>query len=171
MTTFYDFTPNNLSSPPFSFQTTLDGQPYIVSCAWNVFGQRWYFTISDVNNNPVVTRPLTGSTTALSLTSLVWENGMVTGTWINYDLAYPLPFILGGFANLTIAGCSPDVYNGTFLCLFSAPNTFQYKYSFADPGNITTLGTVVYNINLLQGYFQTSAMVFRTENQQFEVSP
>lgn len=58
MTTYTRFTPSTTSSPPFQFTAELDGDDYIISVSWNVYGQRWYITCTDVNGNIVRTEPL-----------------------------------------------------------------------------------------------------------------
>ncbi len=45
----------------FSFQATLDGLKYNVVITWNIYSQRYYLTIYDLNNNLVLTLPLIGS--------------------------------------------------------------------------------------------------------------
>lgn len=61
MTQYIRFTPSQTSSPPFQFTAELDGDDYIISVTWNVFGQRWYITCADVNGNIVRTEPLIAS--------------------------------------------------------------------------------------------------------------
>jgi hypothetical protein len=60
----------NPSGPPFQFTATLTGPTSNVSVTgslfsivltWNVFGQRWYFTIYDQSNNVVLSKPLIAS--------------------------------------------------------------------------------------------------------------
>ena len=61
MTTYIRFTPSNSTSPPFQFTAELDGNDYIISVTWNVYGQRWYITCTDVNGTVVRHEPLIGS--------------------------------------------------------------------------------------------------------------
>jgi hypothetical protein len=53
------FTPSTTSN--FQFQVTLDGSQYNVIVNWNIYGQRYYVNIYDVNNRLVVCLPLIGS--------------------------------------------------------------------------------------------------------------
>jgi len=53
------FTPSTTSN--FQFQVTLDGSQYNVIVNWNIYGQRYYVNIYDVNNTLVVCLPLIGS--------------------------------------------------------------------------------------------------------------
>ena len=57
--TTYPFVQNAQS--PFTFQPTLDGVVYFVVVTWNVFGQRWYFTIYGNDGTRVLTAALVGS--------------------------------------------------------------------------------------------------------------
>jgi hypothetical protein len=70
MTTFIDFTPTQ-TSPPFQTMVTLDGSSYAVVAAWNLFAQRWYFSLYDVTNSLILTRALTGSPAGTDI-NLVW---------------------------------------------------------------------------------------------------
>ena len=73
------FTPNNLSSPPFSASLTLDGASYAGNVTWNITGQRWYLTIVDSSGN------------------VKWSGAMV-GSPLSYDI-YLAP---GVFSSSTI---------------------------------------------------------------------
>ncbi len=55
------FAPNNSASPPFSTVFTLDGQNYNCVVGWNVYAQRWYFTLTDQAGTIYWTGPLIGS--------------------------------------------------------------------------------------------------------------
>jgi hypothetical protein len=55
------FTPSVSDSPPFSALLTLDGASYTLVVAWNIYGQRWYFSLTDQNSNLVINQPLIGS--------------------------------------------------------------------------------------------------------------
>jgi hypothetical protein len=165
MTTFTDFVPNSFS--PFSFQPTLDGEVYTATIKWNLAGQRWYINLVDSNQTPIFTLPLIGSPTGIALSSLSWDplNQVVdveTQTPHGYDVEQTI--------ELTLINCAPAVYNGIVPALITGLSTFTYPMS-ADPGYVTQLGSVEYNINIAGGYFETSTLVFRQQSQQFEVSP
>lgn len=51
----------NSNSPPWTAQATLDGNPYQLSLAWNIAGQRWYLQIADQSGNIVWYGPFIGS--------------------------------------------------------------------------------------------------------------
>lgn len=59
MTTFVDFVPSN--TQPFQFQAILDGSPYTVIIKWNLFGQRYYAEVDDLNGNLILFLPMIGS--------------------------------------------------------------------------------------------------------------
>lgn len=61
MTTLIPFSPSNATNPPFSTPLTLDGASYTGSAAWNLAGQRWYFSITDQAGNNIWTGALIGS--------------------------------------------------------------------------------------------------------------
>ena len=58
-TVYVDFTPS--TTAPFQFQPVLDGQPYTAVITWNLFGQRWYITVSTVSGTLVVCQAMVGS--------------------------------------------------------------------------------------------------------------
>jgi len=81
----------------------------------------------------------------------------------------PHGYKIARVVTLTISGASPDGYNGTFPCLVTSPTTFTYSLAI-NPGMATVPGTASFNVNLVGGLF-ASSLVFRTANQQFEISP
>jgi len=67
MTTLVPFNPLPFSSPPFQSNFTLDGQSYQGTVTWNIFGQRWYFTLTDSSGNIAWNGPLIGSPTGYDI--------------------------------------------------------------------------------------------------------
>ena len=59
--TLIPFLPNNASTPPFQAQVTLDGTPYTLATAWNIFRGFWYVKITDQSGNLICNQPLIGS--------------------------------------------------------------------------------------------------------------
>jgi len=53
------FVPTNNSN--FRFQATFDGSVYNVIVNWNIYGQRYYVNIYNLNNKLIVALPLIGS--------------------------------------------------------------------------------------------------------------
>jgi hypothetical protein len=61
MPTITNFTPSPITTPPFQFAAILDGNSYDVAVTWNVYGQRWYATITDQSGDLVLSLPVVGS--------------------------------------------------------------------------------------------------------------
>lgn len=59
MTTFVNFVPSPLA--PFQFQATLDGNSYLVTILWSLYGQRWHFRLTDLSGNLILYKALVGS--------------------------------------------------------------------------------------------------------------
>lgn len=162
VTTVTAFQPS--STAPFQFQPTLDGDVYNVVVTWNLFGARYYVSIYQLDGALVVTLPLIGSASGVNVSSLAWSGGVVTAT-----TEAPHGYAVASVVALTVAGCAPDAYNGQFDCVVTGPSTLTYQLA-DDPGSFTQLGTIAYDISLVDGYFDTT-MVFREASQSFEVSP
>ena len=60
MTTYVEFAPTT-TGVPWVGQFTLDGQPYKAQAAWNLYGQRWYLSLTDGSGNVAWYGPLIGS--------------------------------------------------------------------------------------------------------------
>lgn len=131
---------------------------------WNVFGQRWYVNVLDLAGNRIVTIPVIASPSTIYLQAISWENGRVASV-----VVAPHGLSVGATARLTVFGCSPSGYDGTFDVLASGADSFSYALA-ADPGVATVLGSAGYSINILAGYF-ASTLVFREASSTFEVSP
>lgn len=72
MTTYNLFVPSQIAN--FQFQPTLDGQVYTVTVPWQLFGQRYYFTLSDLQGNLIGYAPLIASPQGYDI-SLVQQFG------------------------------------------------------------------------------------------------
>jgi hypothetical protein len=167
MTTYTLFTPPRKT--PFQFQPTLDGQVYNVSVTWNMFGQRWYLNLYDLNGNRLDTTSMVGSPDSAPVATQTWDvvREQVTVTTI---LPHAIP--LGVEANLTVTGAFPPAYNTTAQMIAVSPTALIYSLE-ADPGGPATQpGMIVQNIPLFPGqYFQTSTLLYRESTGMFEVSP
>lgn len=161
MTTYYPFAPSQTSS--INFQPTLDGNVYVVTVTWNLFGQRYYVNVTELNGTPVVTRARTASPPSLALASLTWANGTVTAVTQS-----PHGYAIGSMVAIDVVNCAPSAYNGSVEAFVIDATTLAYPLT-ANPGAATALGAVDWTVNLVDGYFTTSTMVFR--NSQFEVAP
>ena len=163
MTTIFQFQPT--PQAPYQFMPTLDGQQYNVIVTWNLFGQRWYITIYDLSGNVVLSEPLGASPSALNIAMLSWANG-----WITATTEVPHGYLMDQTVNLTVTGCLPDSYNDGVQAIVVDDITLEWPM-VSDPGTATQFGFVSWAIDLVEGLFQTSTMVFRDGTQQFEVSP
>ncbi len=169
MTTYTNFTPS--TSTAFQFQPTLDGQVYNAIITWSIFGQRYYLNLYALDGTLILCTALIGSPTGFELSSLTWNQGVVTAaTTIPHGLK------IGTVVSLTIAGVTPAAYNGLIQAVITGPQSFTYKLT-SDPGAVTIFGATNYNINLIGGVpnvngvpFQ-STLVFRQQSQQFEQTP
>ena len=61
MTTLIPFLPNNSATPPFATIFTLDGISFNGSVTWNIYGQRWYLSLTDQSGTSIWTGALVGS--------------------------------------------------------------------------------------------------------------
>jgi len=163
MTTLIQFNP-----PPnqvFTFQPELDRQTYQASVMWSFFGNRWYLNLYALDGTLVFSKALIGSISAIPIQSLTWTNGYAVAT-----TEEPHGFNVLDTLALTVRGCAPVGYNGLVRALITKANEFVYPIQ-VDLGEASTLGLVSYNINLAEGYFASSTLVFREASQQFEVNP
>lgn len=162
METIFPFQPSNQTPPQFS--PTFDGTQYTVILTWSLFGQRYYINIYTLAGVLIVSLPLVESPSSLPIESLSWDLNTSTVSLIT---ANPHGFSIDSVTNLAVSGCTPDVYNGTFLMVAQDTMTLQYALS-PDPGLASALGAVSYDISMTAGYF-ASTLVFR--GGQFIVSP
>lgn len=167
MTTVIAFAPSPLT--PFEFQATLDGQVCTVRITSNLFGQRWYINVKRLDGTLILARALVGSPAAKQLALLMWN---ATRGLVSAVTAAPHGFVSGSAVDLIIAGNTPATFDGAFRCDVTGPSSFAYPLA-ADPGAdaATILGTADWRIDLVEGYFTTSSLVFRQDAQQFEIAP
>ena len=167
MTTVIAFAPSPLT--PFEFQATMDGQVCTIRVPWNLFGQRWYINVSQLDGTLILARALVGSPAAQELASLAWDDtrGLVTATTVA-----PHGFVLGSAIDLVISGNTPIGFDGSFRCDVTGPSNFVYPLA-TDPGaqTATTVGIADWRVDLVKGYFAASSLVFRQDSQQFEIAP
>lgn len=164
MTTYFPFTPSNLSTP--QFLPTFDGQQYQVNIVWSLFGQRYYVMCRALDGALIYNQALVESTPGLPIQAMAWNIQTKT---VNGSTQVPHGYRLGMTINLTVSAAAPGAYNGLFKVLITGPSSFSYPLSLdLDPGPTTTAGILSYNINMNGAYFESS-LVFR--NQNFEVNP
>ena len=152
------------ASTPFSFQPTLDGNQYNVTITWNFFGQRYYVNCKTLTGSLVFNLPLVGSEVGLAIQSISWNSGTATVTTATMH-----GFSVGSVLNLSMTDTVPTAYNGNISATVINGNQFTYLLS-GFPGSVTFFGNVSYDVNIAAGYFN-STLIYRTANQQFEVTP
>ncbi len=163
MATIYDFAPTPLE--PYQFSPTMDDRVVTARVVWSLFGKRWYLQMNELGGDLIFMLPVIGSLIGFHILSMVWLRGKVTLT-----TSFPHNFTVGNTVNLTIRGCVPDAYNGPKSVFVLTPTQFQFDApSF--PGRPLILGDISFDVNIAAGYFNTSTIVYRTANKQFEVSP
>lgn len=175
MTTVVPFSPSATANPPFQFQPTLDGAQYIVTTTFNIFGNRWYINIFDLSGNLILARPMTGSPPKIQA-SLTWENWLATASLTS---AHNVP--IGAVVNIDVTDTALT-YDGTWRAWAVDPMTLAFTLQ-TDPGQYGTTGNVAQDVNLIANTpssydrdgnpltFFSSSLIFRTGQQQFEVSP
>ena len=60
----------NAVAQALQYELTLDGNSYVSTIYWNIFGQRYYISIADQYGNSIVNMPMIGSpvdTTAINM--------------------------------------------------------------------------------------------------------
>lgn len=163
MAAIIPFVPSAVQAP--EFLVTLDNQTYRVLVTWSLAGQRYYINIYNLDGTLIVCRALVGSPVGSDIASMSWTNGTVT---VETKEAHGL--MLYSMARITIAGVAPAAYNGQQEVFVTGRYTFTYPLA-ANPGEVVTQGSASQNLNMVDGYFTTSTLVFRTANSQFEVGP
>jgi hypothetical protein len=71
---------------------------------------------------------------SLAISSITWLSTVATVT-----TAAPHGFLIGDTLPLTIAGCTPTGYNGTFVCTITGASTFTYALA-TNPGSLSVAG-------------------------------
>lgn len=158
MSTFVDFVPSTVAA--FSFQATTAGQQYNVTITWNVFGQRYYYNVTDLAGNLILCRGLAASGPILSAV-FTWGNGVATATT---QAAHNVP--VGSLASVNMSQTNSG-FDGDVQSLATGPNTLTYAL-LTDPGVEPTAGVVNFSLNLVAGYIPGGWLLFHLETQQFE---
>jgi hypothetical protein len=150
---------------PYTFNPTMDQRVVAARVVWSLFGKRYYLRMSELTGTPIFLLPVIGSLEGFSVLSLNWLRGQVYMT-----TTYPHDYRVGSTLILTIRGCAPNGYNGRTRAYIPNPRQIIYNQPIY-PGQPLQFGFVNYDINIAAGYFNTSRIVYRTANRQFEVSP
>lgn len=150
MSTQVAFTPTTTAL--FSFQGQFsDGNQYIVSTPWNIVGQRYYVSVTDLAGNLIVWRALSATGPSL-IASLAWNNQVTTAI-----LTVPHNVPIGGLANINVSETGSG-FDGNWQALSTGPMMLTYSLMM-NPNEATPLtGNVNFPLNLVAGYLNASLM-------------
>lgn len=162
MTTIVPYTPS--PTTPFRFSATLDGQAYIATVVWGLFGRRLYLNLTDTGGRLIFSRPMLGSPPGVAIQSLAWQLGIVT-----LETALPHGFAITDTVSVSIKNCLPEALNGKRNVLVTTATAVTFPLS-PDPGNVSQNGRMDYHVDIAAGYF-TSSLIYRPDDNQFEVEP
>lgn len=163
MTTIFNFQESPLA--PYSFNPTMDERVVAAQVRWSLYGKRYYLLMAELGGELIFNLPLIGSVTGFHITHIEWLRGKV---YVN--TSFPHDFTLGNTVDLTIRGCIPEAYNGRHRTYVNSPR--QFIFDLPDyPGIPLIFGYIAFDIDIAAGYFDTSTIVYRTANMQFEVNP
>jgi hypothetical protein len=171
MTTYIPFRPSNVRAP--SYNVTLDDGQFILVVTWNVAAQRYYINIYSTDGTWVCTIPLVDTAIGRPVKSMYYDLNQqaIVGIFDNT----PNPVIgtaiwrpLGQIVQYTFEGFIPGILNGQVGCLRTGFGSFIYPMK-TNPGPISVLGNGSRYMNMAEGYFTTSTLIYR--QGQFEVNP
>lgn len=165
MTTYIQFIPQPTQA--FIFAATLDGSPVTCQVPWSLFGNRWYLSLIDTSGLQIVYRALAASPDPIVIKNMTWDAD--DGVFVETVQPHMLEFM--STCELTIQGVTPTTLNGVWPCFVTGPTTFAYKPPGLQIAPIQSFGQMSYDINLAEGYFTTSTLVFRQSTQTFEINP
>lgn len=157
MTTLIDFTPTTQSL--FTFQATLNGAQYNVAVPWNIFGERYYVSITDLSGTPVLYRALCGTGPTWQ-SAFTWSNGTAL---VTTQVVHNIP--VGGVGMLTVTSTGTG-FDGTYQALATGPLTLTYLLA-SQPATVAVTGNAALALNLVEGY-NLGSLVFHDDTQQFE---
>ena len=159
MTATYPFTPNTLV--PFSFQPTLDGQPYNAIVSWNLWGQRYYLNLYSASGELVVAEANIGSLDPV-MTPLLTSYGLYTAS-----IFLPAP---PAFIDENWSVNSTNVPIGTKI-EFMTPNGTTRLSELATASGVDPNASFSFVRDLIAGYGFTSTLVFYASSQNFVTDP
>lgn len=165
MPSYVQFIPQ--ATQAFTFSATLDGAPVTCQVPWNLFANRWYLSLTDTSGLLIVYRALAASPDPIVIKSMTWDAD--DGVFVETVTPHMLEFM--STCNLTIRGVNPIVLNGVWPCFVTGPTTFNYQPTGLQIAPIQSFGQMSYDINLGEGYFTVSTLVFRQSTQLFEIGP
>lgn len=159
----FSFQPNSQQNQVFN--PTLDGNTFVATIEWNVFGQRWYLRLADTSGNLVVYKAVVSSADPQALASLRWSGGIASAA-----TSAPLGLPIGSQAKLLLTGIAPAAYDGLVLATVTGPSSFSFELA-ADPGPLVQLGSYGAIVDLTAGLFQESIFTYSASSSSFLVLP
>lgn len=172
MTTYIPFVPSNTQAP--SYNVTLDGNSYFLVVTWNVSAQRYYINIYSTDGTWVCTVPLTETAIGRPIQSMYYDTNQ-RAIFGSFQVEAITPVVgtaiwrpQGQIVQYTFDGFTPDTLNGEVDCLRTGFGEFMYSLA-TNPGPISVLGNGSRYMNMAEGYFETSTLIYR--QNQFEVNP
>jgi hypothetical protein len=141
---------------------------YNASIFYNIFGQRYYLSLTDTSGNPITYVPLVGTGPSLQA-SFTWDPqaGIATATTaVNHNVP------LGSLAAVRISG-TDDTFDGDVLALSTGATTLTYALLSAPVNPLPESGFVNQDENLLAGLTTSSGaavgwLVYHAQQQQIE---
>jgi|SRR6516225_2771730 hypothetical protein len=174
MTTVIPFLPSNIKTPTFG--ATFDGDDYKVTITWNISAQRYYVNVYGSDGSWIIATPLIQSPPSRAVNGLTYDPLRRVMTIQMVDPKYwPVPIGSTGTAtppgtivDYTLENFDPALLNTKWRSLHVNDTTFSFPLA-NDPGQINILGSVGRHLDMLNGIFQTSSLIYR--NGAFEVNP
>ena len=152
------------------FTLTLDDTFHTMTVTWNVSAQRFYFNLYDSFSTWIVTAPLIATGPGLRIESLEYDRRLRS---MVVRLNEPHWRPLGQIVDWWLEGVDPAWLNGKHRCEMTGLSEFVFYLAprppavTGDPGQIALAGTAHRYANLVEGYIENNALIFR--NDAFEV--
>lgn len=162
MTTYLPFRASNTNAPRLT--VTLDYQDITMIVTWNVASQRYFINLYTLDGVWVCTVPLVETSRGQRVLEMVYDpfQGVLIG-----KMEAPMYRTPGQIVDYTLEDFSPTQINGLKQCLTLVDQRFAFPAT--DPGVINVMGHASRYMNMIQGYFQYSTLIYR--NGQFETNP
>ena len=162
LTTYVPFRPSNTAAPRLTVQ--LDYQDTTMIVTWNVASQRYFINLYTLDGVWVCTVPLIETSQGQRVVTMNFDpnEGVLVG-----QMEAPMYRSPGQVVHYTLEGFSPPSINGFKECLTLVDQRFTFPAD--DPGVISVMGHASRYMNMVDGYFQYSTLIFR--NGQFETNP
>jgi hypothetical protein len=137
-----NFIPSTISS--FQFQPTIGGVQYNANVTWNVFGQRYYITITDLQNNLIICRSVVSSGPQL-LANFEWLDNVA---YVSTQVPHNIP--VGSLANVVMTGTDSG-FDGPVQVLSTGASTVTYPLTTNPQQTDNVAGAMSFVVNLVEG--------------------